>query len=389
MKCRRGRSSLSFAALVTGLALSGTLFAFSSPAIAATTRGPAEHSLGGGALFVQTDSPSGNQILAYNRNRDGQLTETGIFSTGGKGSVAAGSAVDPLASQGSLTLASQGQVLLAVNGGSDTVSVFRVSGTALSLSEVVPSGGEVPSSIAVHGNLVYVLNSGGAGSVQGFILFNARLLPLPNSNRSLGLDNTTPPFFLDAPGQVGITPDGRQLIVTTKESGNDIDIFSLDFFGIPSSEPVVNPAAAPIPFAFTFDSAGHLVVTDAGSSALTSYKVNQDGTVTPLGTAGDGQAALCWVTDDDGYFYGSNAGSANVSLFVLGWSGAPRLVGTAALTTGGGATDSAVTPDGRFLYVEEGGAGTVDEFQVGSGGYLTLIGELSGLQAPMEGIAAS
>jgi hypothetical protein len=277
---------------------------------------------------------------------------------------------------------------MAVNAGSDTVSVFRVDGSRLFLSEIVASGGDFPASIAVHGNLVYVLNSGGAGAVQGFVLFAGRLWPLPGSNRSLGLDNTTPPFFLDAPGQIGITPNGRQLIVTTKQSGNDIDIFPLSLFGTPSSEPIVNLAAAPLPFGFTFDGAGGLVVTEAGASALTSYTVDRDGTVTAIGTVADGQAALCWVTEDDGYFYGSNAGTANISEFALSPSGAPQLVGVPTATTGG-ATDSAASAGGGFLYVEEGGAGTVDEFQVGAGGSLTQIGELAGLPSPMEGITAN
>jgi hypothetical protein len=159
-------------------------------------------------------------------------------------------------------------------------------------------------------------------------------------------------------------------------------------FGYPRLEPVVNPAAAPLPFGFTFDLAGHLMVTEAGASDLTSYVVNHNGTVTLIGTAGDGQAALCWVTAADGYFYGSNAGSANVSQYTESPSGAPQLVGVAASTVSG-ATDSAASPNGRFLYVEEGGAGTVDEFQVGAGGSLMQIGELTGLPAPMEGIAAS
>jgi 6-phosphogluconolactonase (cycloisomerase 2 family) len=297
--------------------------------------------------------------------------------------------VDPLASQGSLTLADQGQVLLAVNAGSDTVSAFRVHGSNLSLSDVVPSGGQFPASIAVHGNLVYVLNSGGAGSIQAFALFGTWLLPLPGWNRSLGLSNTTPPFFLDGPGQVGFTPNGRQLIVMTKNSGSDIDVFPLGFFGQPSSPPVVTAAAAPVPFAFTFDSAGRLVVTEAGASDLTSYVVNWNGTLTLIGTAGDGQAALCWVTEEDGYFYGSNAGSANVSQFSESPSGTPQLVGIAASTVSG-STDSAASPDGRFLYVEQGGADTVFEFRVGLGGSLTQIGELTGLSTSlMEGIAAS
>ena len=389
MRCHRNRPALTSSALAATLILSGGALALSSPAFAKTTGGPASHLPENGAVFIQTDNPSGNQVLAYQESSSGQLTQAGTYDTGDDGSVAAGSAVDPLASQGSLTLAARGRVLLAVNGGSDTISVFRVDGSRLALSDVVPSGGAVPSSIAVRGNLVYVLNSGGVGSIQGFRLSGWQLRPLRNTNRALGLDNTIPPFFLDAPGQVGFTPDGRQLIVTTKNSGSDIDVFSLSRSGVPTTAPVVNPAAAPIPFAFTFDPAGHLLVTEAAASALTSYTVNSDGTVTSLGTVGDGQAALCWVTPDDGFFYGSNAGSANVSQFVLGPSGDPQLVGVATPTTGGGATDSAASSDGQFLYVEEGGAGTVDQFQVGPGGSLTQVGELTGLTAPIEGIAAS
>jgi hypothetical protein len=105
-------------------------------------------------------------------------------------------------------------------------------------------------------------------------------------------------------------------------------------------------------------------------------------------SAGDGQAALCWVTAADGYFYGSNAGSANVSQFVETSGGVPDLVGVAA-SLSSGATDSAASSDGRYIYVEEGGIGTIEELQVGSGGALTQVGEVSGLPAPMEGIAAS
>jgi hypothetical protein len=175
---------------------------------------------GQAAVFVQTDDPAGNQIVAYARASNGALGDPQAYNTGGDGAVTSGSAVDPLASQGSLVLANGGRALLAVNAGSDTVSVFRVFGGRLVLSQVVASGGEFPASIAVHRDLVYVLNSGGAGSLQGFSFFSGHLVPLWGSNRSLGLSNTSPPFFLDSPGQVGFTPDGQQLIITTKNSGS-------------------------------------------------------------------------------------------------------------------------------------------------------------------------
>lgn len=214
------------------------------------------------------------------------------------------------------------------------------------------------------------------------------LRPLPGSNRSLGLANTNPPNFLAAPGQVGFTPDGSAVIVTTKTSGSDIDIFSVGFAGLLSLHPVQNPSATPVPFGFTFDAAGHLVVTEAGSSDLSVYALGAGGTLTALGSVTDGKTALCWVTQVGGVFYGSNAGSADISAFQVAPSGVPTLVGVAA-STEGGTTDSAATPNGRFLYVTNGGAGTVDEFHVNADGTLFEIGTVTGLATAMEGIAAS
>ena len=80
------------------------------------------------ALYVQTDNTTANSIMVYDRGWNGTLHFAGSYATGGKGGQAAGSAVDPLASQGSLTTAANGQVLLAVNAGSDSVSLFSIAG---------------------------------------------------------------------------------------------------------------------------------------------------------------------------------------------------------------------------------------------------------------------
>ena len=209
------------------------------------------------ALFVQTDEPSANHIVVYDRAGNGMLKFAGSYATGGKGGVAAGAAVDPLASQGSLATAQHGSVLLAVNAGSDTLSLFRIArGDKLLLKQVVPSGGQFPVSIAVRGHLVYALNAGGAGSVQGYWLFGNHLWAIAGSNRSLGLANTNPPNFLASPGMVGFSPDGRRLIVTTKASGSMIDVFDVGPGGLLSSAPVMNASATPVPFAFSFDRNG-------------------------------------------------------------------------------------------------------------------------------------
>lgn len=82
-------------------------------------------------VLVQTDSLSGNRIVIYDRARDGSLTRAGSYRTGGLGGQAAGSVVDHLASQGSLVYESHQHTVLAVNAGSDSLSVFTLRGDRL------------------------------------------------------------------------------------------------------------------------------------------------------------------------------------------------------------------------------------------------------------------
>src|SRR5438477_5754607 len=174
----------------------------------------------GDVVFVQTNEVTGNRIVVYDKARDGQLTQAGTYATGGLGGIAApGVESDHLGSQGALVYDAEHKLLFAVNAGSDTVSTFGVDGDTLSLENVVASGGQFPASIAVHHDLVYVLNSGGTGIVQGFRIEDDGLSPIAGSARTLGLANANPPFFLTSPGQVGFTPDGRQLVGTPKASG--------------------------------------------------------------------------------------------------------------------------------------------------------------------------
>ena len=73
--------------------------------------------------------------------------------------------------------------------------------------------------------------------------------------------------------------------------------------------PVVNAEPGAVPFAISFDPAGHLVIAEAGTNALATFALNSNGTVTPISAVGSGQAATCWVTQAQGYFYASSAGS--------------------------------------------------------------------------------
>jgi DNA-binding beta-propeller fold protein YncE len=373
---------LGSAAAAVGLAAAViSLAGPAGPALAST-------SFGGGAVFVQTDNTSGNQVVAYRRAPDGTLRPAGSYATGGLGGVLAGSVVDHLASQGSLSYDPWHSYLYAVNAGSDTVSVFAVSGDRLLLRQVVRSGGSFPVSIAVRGDLVYVLNALGGGSVQGYRVVGGFLLPIPGSNRALGLDPTATPQFTNTPGQVAFTPDGSQLIVTTKANGNDIDVFGVGFGGRLSATPVVNSEPGTVPFAINFDSYGHLLIAEAGPNALATFSLAADGTASLLDAVPTGQSATCWVAPAGPFLFASNAGSGTESGFTSSAGGQLTLLG--ATGTDGGTVDAATAAGGRFLYVQTGAAGIVDEFGVAANGALTEIGSVTVPGAVGgEGIVAS
>jgi DNA-binding beta-propeller fold protein YncE len=353
--------------------------AFASPAASATGSRVA------GAVFVQTDNTAGNAVAAYRRAPDGTLTLAGAYPTGGLGGILTGSVVDHLASQGSLTYDHEHGLLMAVNAGSDTVSVFRVSGARLELRQVIWSGGAFPVSVTVHGDHAYVLDALGGGTLYGYRITGGHLTPIPGSSRPLGLDPNATPQFTTTPGQVAFTPDGSRILVTTKANGNDVDVFAVRPDGRLSRSPVVNSEPNAVPFAISFDRAGHVLIAEAGPNALATFALSAGGVLTQLAVAGTGQSATCWVAPAGGYFYASNAGSGSVSGYTAGAAG--QLTALGNTKTDAGTVDASAA--GGFLYVQAGAAGIVDEFAVGAGGALTSLGSVTVAGAAGgEGIAA-
>jgi DNA-binding beta-propeller fold protein YncE len=281
--------------------------------------------------------------------------------------------VDHTASQGGLAYDQAGGLLIAVNPGSDTISVFGVQGDRLALREVLPSGGDFPVSVTVSGDHAYVLNALGGGSLSGYRIGGGRVTPLPGSHRALGLGTTAATQFTATPGQAAFTPDGRQLLVTTKATGNDVDVFAVGADGRLSAAPRVNALPGDVPFDVAFDPAGHVVLTEAGPNAVATFTLSRGGRLTQLAVADTGQMATCWVVRAGGYFYLSNAGSGTESGYRVGWSGGLTALGNTA--TDGGTVDAAAV-GGRFVYVQTGKSGIVDEFAVGAGGALTAIGSV-------------
>ena len=345
-------------------------------ALMALTAGSAGAFGAGHAVFVQTDNLAGNQIVAYDRGEGGSLTPAGSYGTGGLGGALEGSVVDHLASQSSLLYDRQNGLLYAVNAGSDTISVFAVFGDRLALRQVLSSGGAFPVSIAVQDGLVYVLNAEEGGSLEGYRVIAGRLTPIPGSGRALGLNPSATPQFVNTPGQVAFSPDGSLLIVTTKENTNAVDVFRVGPLGRLSTTPKVNTLSGAVPFAVAFDRQGHLVLTEAGPNAVASFELGKDGTIAQLDSVATEQKATCWIARVQDRFYVSNAGSGSLSAFKPE-AGGQLLTPIGDTPTDPGTVDAAAPDSGRYLYVQTGAGGILDEFAVEPGGALSEIGSVT------------
>jgi 6-phosphogluconolactonase (cycloisomerase 2 family) len=378
----------SFVRLASTAALAAALVGgFAAPALAGPFHG--SHAQGADhVVFVQTDNTAGNQVVAYDRTDNGTLTLADTYDTGGLGGVLNGSAVDHLASQGSLTYDPDNALLYAVNAGSNTLSVFFVKGDQLTLRQVIDSGGTFPVSVTASGHLVYVLNAQDGGSVSGYRAAGGQLHPIEGSLRSLGLTIPTDTSqFTHTPGQIAFSPDGSQVIVTTKATTNAINVFAVGATGRLSDSPVVNSEPGTVPFAVSFDAGGHLVVAEAGTNALAAFTLNPDGTINLIDAVPSGQPATCWIAAAQGYFFASNAGGPSESGYQTAANGQLSLLGST--TTDPGTVDASASSGGQFLYVQTGKNGIVDEFTVNANGTLSPIGSVTVTTATGgEGIVA-
>jgi 6-phosphogluconolactonase (cycloisomerase 2 family) len=336
------------------------------------------------AVYVQTNDAAGNEVIAFSRAEDGVLAPLGRYPTGGRGT---GS--PHLASAGSIVLSDDGQWLLVVNTGSDDLSLFAVQPDGLRLADRAGSGGSKPTSVAVRGRLVYVLNNG-TPSISGFTLADGKLTELEGSTR---------PGSADAdPAQVSFTADGRVLIVTERGT-NTIGSYLIDEHGY-AQNPATIKSSGQTPYGFALTADRALIVSEAfggaaGAAAASSYTVSGAGELTTVsGSVGDTRTEVCWValTKDDRFAYVTNFGDGTVSSYEITTDRSLRLHEPVAGSTGQGKKgirDEAISGDGRYLYAIDADAQKLFGWAVGRDGQLRPVGEFGGVPDTVAGLAAS
>jgi 6-phosphogluconolactonase len=349
----------------------------------------------GGFVYVNNNSAGTNAVSAFRRHHDGRLSPVAgsPFATGGAGTGA------PVATQGAVQLALGGRFLLVVNPGSNEISSFKVKRDGhLQLVGAAPSHGVAPGSLTVRGSLVYVANTGPVGAnYTGFWLGrNGRLYHLPWSTYRLPADAY--------PGEVLLSPDGRQLIgirtggtATQPTIGPSlIDSFRVGFLGSlrrVEGSPFASQRIGPIGAAFSPKNASQLFVTNAhdgpGLGSVSGYWVGHWGRVTPIDGSpfANDQTATCWIdiTRDGRTMVVVNTGTPSLSTYRISHDGSLELQGSVGFRAAMAPFDVGLSPNDRFAYVVDAAADVVHGFSL-EGGTLT---ELPGSPTAVPGAGAA
>ena len=331
-----------------------------------------------GAVFVQTNDADSNAVVAFGRDSDGRLSTAGTFSTGGRGN-----GTPHLPSQGSLV--ADGGRLFVVNAGSDDVSVFAIEAGGLKLLARSSAAGSGPRSVAVHGDLVYVLGHDG---IAGFRLA---------ADGGLTAIATSPLSASEADGaQIAFAPGGKTLVVTERVTDR-ISTYEVQGDGTLEG-PFANASSGPTPYGFDF-AGSTLVVTEAfggqvGAAAASSYRLNGGPELEAVSASvQDTRSEVCWAAaSKDGHFvYVTNFGDGTISSYGVGADGRLVLLEPVAASTRlgeKGIRDEAFSADGRFLYALDADSQQVFGFTLAAEGALSPLGAVDGLPATVAGLAA-
>ncbi|ABY44006.1 MULTISPECIES: lactonase family protein [Bacillus] len=348
-------------------------------------------------VYMMTNNEVMNHIVAFHMDTNGMLTFVGSYRTYGRGTgikevstETANDGIDPLASQGSLTLSRDGRFLFAVNAGSHSISSFIIADNGVPIFvDVKPSGGAQPNSIGVYDNLLYVSNVGNAANnfasnITGFHIDDkGNLTPIPGSTHALSTFNAQP-------AQVFFTLDGSKIVVSELTS-NHLSVFHVNKDGTVTG-PIVNDSYGKGPLGAYFLASGILLVTEAVSNALSSYSLSNDGTLHVIsGSVQNGYKTACWVitTKDERFAYTTNTLSGTISTYQIAPNGVLSVVRHITSTPPGTAPglpmDVGVSKDGRHFYTLNGNQGTVSVFNIQSDGSLVRLQVVASSNFPYFG----
>jgi DNA-binding beta-propeller fold protein YncE len=282
-------------------------------------------------IWLESNSTAGNFILTFKNDGTGSPIFLGTTPTGGVGVFDKTFALGPFDSDQNLIVNEDGTLLFAVNSGSNSIAVFRITPNGLQPVEGSPfaSGGSDPVSLGLKGDILAVVNKDQD----------------PAQNANLILPNYTT-FRVSPPGQL-IPVENSTVSVAYNSSPSQaltasegLFLFGADFFGgllqsfrIDTDGRLHQNAPQALPNSvFVGQSAGHqplgmrthpnlpiLYVDITPISEVAVYRYDETGVLSFVRTVKDSGAAPCWavVNHTGTRLYATNTGDNSVSVYDL------------------------------------------------------------------------
>ena len=173
---------------------------------------------------------------------------------------------------------------------------------------------------------------------------------------------------------------------------NRLETVPLDSAGRPGA-PVITPSNGSVPFGFAFGHRGDVLVSEAGGSSVSSYRLGGAGALRSItASLPVGFGAACWLAaSPNGKFAYTGNASGSITGFDVDPDGSLGALGTVALQLSPRDLDFA--RNGRYLYaVSPGNAttpGRIAGYRLAADGALTEVTRVPAAAPGMTGLAAA
>ena len=241
---------------------------------------------------------------------------------------------------------------------------------AISLGTQTPSVlGTSPTGLALDPGkkFLYVGNSaGGANSISIFSIAEDGTLTQNGEAMDIG----------DSPRAMAIDASGKYLLVTTNFAGNNLLVFSLSVGGSPTLIGTYAANTSPNNLLIS-PTSNYVYISNSDVGLITAFSLDSaTGTLTPISGspfgAGGGVAGM--TTDPNSrYLYAANNSDNTVSAYTIDTTGATpgkltKILGSPyGLGTASGPRAVATDTTGTYLYVANAGSNNVSAFMIGNG----------------------
>jgi len=300
-------------------------------AVLGATQAPAWSAGVADLIWLESNSTAGNSILTFKNDGSGSPTFLGSTPAGGIGVFDATFALGPFDSDQNLIVSPDGTLLFAVNSGSNSIAVFRITSNGLQAVEgsPFPSGGSDPVSLGLNHNILTVVNKDQDPAQNGNLVQpnyttfqvspNGELTPVDNSTVSVA--------YGSSPSQALIAAE-RPVVFGADFLGGLLQSFRIAEDGRLQQNP---PQALP-DFVFAGLTGGHLplgmrthpsqqilYVDITPISQIAVYTYDEKGVLSFVRTVPDSGTAPCWavVNHAGTRLYATNTGDNSIAVYDL------------------------------------------------------------------------